>query len=235
MIIPNDRKLVIIGDSITDYERARPIGEGPHEGIGKSYVALVDAFLRVVYPESRIRMVNMGTSGDTVRDLKKRWSTDVLDLNPDWVAILVGANDVWRQFDSPLMKEDHVLIDEYRECYEQLIRFTKKSVEGLILMAPFYMELNAEEPMRKTMNSYSQVVRELSIKHNCVFVDLPAAFDAFFQYYSPQVIAWDRMHPNTIGHMIIARAFVNAIGFEWNGLDVAQEPAPHIKPSIIGG
>lgn len=217
MIIPNGKKLVMIGDSITDYERARPVGEGPHEGIGKSYVALVDALLRVVYPESRIRVVNMGTSGDTIRDLKKRWSTDVLDLNPDWVSILVGANDVWRQFDSPLMKEDHVLIDEYRETYEQLIRFTKKEVEGLILMAPFYMEPNPEEPMRKTMDAYAQVVRELADKHQCAFVDLPASFDGFFRHYSPQAIAWDRIHPNVIGHVVIARAFVNVLGFDWNG------------------
>jgi len=95
MLIQNNSKLVIIGDSISDFERARPVGEGLFGAIGKSYIALIDAFLKTTYPESRIRVVNMGTSGDTVKELKNRWITDVLDLKPDWIAILIGINDVW--------------------------------------------------------------------------------------------------------------------------------------------
>jgi lysophospholipase L1-like esterase len=29
-------------------------------------------------------------------------------------------------------------------------------------------------------------------------------------------IAWDRVHPNHIGHQILARSFLDAIGFDWN-------------------
>ena len=217
MIIPNGRKLVMIGDSITDYERARPVGEGLHEGIGKSYVGLVDGLLRVTYPQSQIRVVNMGISGDSIRDLKKRWSTDVLDLNPDWVSVLVGANDVWRQFDSPLITEIHVPLEEYTATYEQLIQYTLKEVEGMILMSPYYMEPNREEPMRKTMEAYARAVKSLADKYHLVYVDLQAAFDSFFQYYSPQSIAWDRMHPNVLGQVLIARTILNAIGFDWSG------------------
>jgi lysophospholipase L1-like esterase len=71
-------------------------------GLGTGYVSLVDSLLRAAYPQGRIRMVNMGTSGNTVRDLAERWQTDVLDLEPDWLSIMIGINDVWRQFDSPL-------------------------------------------------------------------------------------------------------------------------------------
>ena len=217
MIIPNGRKLVMIGDSITDYERARPVGEGLHEGIGKSYVGIVDGLLRVTYPQSQIRVVNMGISGDSIRELKRRWSTDVLDLNPDWVSVLVGANDVWRQYDSPLITEIHVPLDEYTATYEQLIQYTLKEVEGMILMSPYYMEPNREEPMRKTMEAYAQAVKSLAEKYNLIYVDLQAAFDSFFEYYSPQSIAWDCMHPNVLGQVLIARAILHTIGFDWNG------------------
>src|SRR6187549_1184127 len=96
-------KLVMIGDSITDVGRARPIGEGrADDALGRGYVMMVDALLGAVYPERMIRVINMGVSGNTTRDLKTRWQTDVLDLKPDRLSIMIGANDVWRQFDTPL-------------------------------------------------------------------------------------------------------------------------------------
>ena len=37
--------------------------------------------------------------------------TDVLDLKPDWLSIMIGINDVWRQFDNPTEPELHVYPD----------------------------------------------------------------------------------------------------------------------------
>jgi len=50
-------KLVMIGDSITDCGRARPIGEGIFDAIGKGYVAQVEALLSSTYPKRQIRVV----------------------------------------------------------------------------------------------------------------------------------------------------------------------------------
>ena len=105
MLMEPKSKLVMIGDSITDCERARPYGEGLFGAIGKGYVSLVDALLTAAYPELGIRVVNMGTSGNTVRDLSARWQSDVLDLKPDWLSVMIGINDVWRQYDLPAQIE----------------------------------------------------------------------------------------------------------------------------------
>ena len=86
-----------IGDSITDCERR----EGLFQGVGKGYAALVDGMLQAAYPELSIRVTDMGIGGNTVRDLQARWQTDVLDLNPDWLTVMIGINDVWRRFDQP--------------------------------------------------------------------------------------------------------------------------------------
>ena len=83
MKIDEHSKLVMIGDSITDSGRTQPVGEGLFEAHGKGYVAYVAGLLAASYPERRIRIVNMGTSGNTVRDLKARWQRDVMDLKPD--------------------------------------------------------------------------------------------------------------------------------------------------------
>lgn len=208
-------KLVMIGDSITDCDRKRPVGEGLFEGLGKGYVSLINALITAVYPELAIRIVNMGTSGHTIRDLKERWQTDILELQPDWLSIMIGTNDVWRQYDQPQITESHVYIAEYEETLRTLINETLPLLKGLILMTPFYIEPNHNDAMRKTMDQYSQVVRRLADEYGAIFVDTQASFDRLMIEVYPATIAWDRVHPSMVGHMTIARAFLQEIGFQF--------------------
>lgn len=205
-------KLLFIGDSITDCERARPVGEGLFGAVGKSYVSLVEGFLGAIHPAHTIRVVNMGTSGNTVLDLKARWQTDVLDLAPDWLSIMIGVNDVWRQFDLPRQTEIHVSPEVYEKTLAELVRKTRPKVTGLILLAPFYIEPNRTDAMRARMDQYGAIVKKTAAKHGAQFLDTQAAFDAVLQHMHANAIAWDRVHPNIVGHAIIARAFMKAIG-----------------------
>ena len=214
MIFEKNDTLLFIGDSISDYDRKRPVGEGLFNGWGTSYVANVGALLGCMYPEMGIRVKNVGISGNQVRDLDARWQTDVLDQKPDWVSVLIGINDVWRQFDSPLLTEQHVPIEEYEATYEKLILETLPTAKGMILMTPFFMEPNKQDSMRAMMDKYGAVVKKLAEKYNLVFVDLQAAWDKLFEYMHPCNIAWDRFHPNQTGHMYIAKQFLAAVGAE---------------------
>jgi lysophospholipase L1-like esterase len=208
-------KLVMIGDSITDAGRDRPVGEGRGDALGNGYVMMVNALVGATRPDLGIRIVNMGISGNTVRDLAERWQTDVFDLEPDYVSVMIGANDVWRQFDAPLRTELHVLIDEYERTYDQLIATTRPRVKEMILITPFYLEPNRKDAMRATMDEYGEVVRRLAKKHGTPLVDSQAAFDEILEVVYPAAINWDRVHPDHVGSMVLARAFVNAIGFQW--------------------
>ncbi len=213
MLIEPGSKLVMIGDSITDFDRARPVGEGLRDALGKSYVMLVDAMLKAIAPQDRIRVVNMGTSGDTTRDLLARWRTDLLDLKPDWVTILIGINDVWRQFDTPLLTENQVPPEEYQENLRRLVESTLPAVKGMVLLSPYFMEPNREDPMRRRMDEYGGIMARIAQEYQLPFVDLQAEFDRYFQYYHPVSVNWDRIHPDMVGHMLIARAFLKTIGF----------------------
>lgn len=214
MIFDKGDTIVFIGDSISDYDRKRPVGEGLFNGWGTSYVANVGALLGCMYPEMRIRVKNVGISGNQVRDLDRRWQTDVLDQKPDWVSVLIGINDVWRQFDSPLQTEEHVPLDEFEQTYEKLIVTTLPHVKGMILMTPFFMEPSRQDAMRARMDEYGAVVKKLADKHGLVFVDLQTAWDRLFDHMHPCNIAWDRIHPNQTGHMYIAKQFLAAVGFD---------------------
>ena len=216
MIVEQGQKLLFIGDSVTDCDRAKPKGEGLFEALGKGYVSYVNALLQAVYPEFGIRVVNKGISGHTVRDLKDRWQEDVIAQKPDCLSIMIGINDVWRQYDTPFIKEWHVYIDEYEQTLRNLVNETKPLVKSLVLMTPFYLESNEQDKMRQTMDQYGQVVRKIAEETDCLLVDTQAAFNEVLKDLYPATLAWDRVHPSAAGHMVLARAFLKEIGFKWN-------------------
>ena len=212
MLIQQGSKLLMIGDSITDCGRARPVGKTAGNGLGDGYVALVDAWLRAAHPAQPLSVVNMGVSGDTVRDLRARWQTDVLDLAPDWLSILIGINDVWRRFGDPAQMAQHVPADEYEATLEQLVSDTRPRLRGLVLLTPFFIEPDVGEPMRAMMDHYGQVVAGIAARHGAMLIDTQAAFDAVLEHEPPMALSLDRVHPCLTGHMILARAFLRGVG-----------------------
>lgn len=215
-LIPHS-KLVMIGDSITDCGRVRPAGEGMDGELGNGYVSLVQALINATYPAQQLSIINMGIGGNTVRDLVARWPTDVLALQPDWLSIMIGINDVWRQFDTPSPTAGHVSWAEFSQTLENLVGTTRPRLQGLILMSPFFIEPDRTEPMRAMMDEYGAVVRELAERYDALFVDTQAAFDVAMTHIQPTALAGDRVHPNLTGHMILARAFLGAVGYTWSG------------------
>ncbi|MBO7153528.1 MAG: hypothetical protein J6W67_06955 [Lentisphaeria bacterium] len=128
------QRLLFIGDSVTDRGRRRDTDTSPSEGLfeplGTGYPHVVSGLLNAVYPDTLIRITNVGNSGNNVRHLRDRWQRDVLDLKPDWLSIMIGINDVWRQFDVPHMPEQHVLPDEYESILGKLVADTKPLLSG---------------------------------------------------------------------------------------------------------
>lgn len=216
-LLPPASKLLFIGDSITDAGR-EPMGEPAPwgtAGLGRGYVSLVESWLLATRPQDRVRVFNRGTSGNTVRHLAARWQADVLDLRPDVVSVLIGVNDVWRQFDTPLRTEEHVLPDEYEKTLDDLAARTLATLAApsrLVLATPFFFESHRADAMRVRMDEYGAIVRRLAAKHGATFVDTQAAIDAVLAHVHPMSLAWDRIHPQPAGHMILARAFLAALG-----------------------
>jgi lysophospholipase L1-like esterase len=215
MKIAHGSTLVMIGDSITDCGRDQPPMDGFGDALGTGYVYFVDSLIGAAYPGYRIQILNRGISGNTIRDLDSRWQKDVLDLHPDWLSIMIGINDVWRQFDSFLPPSQMVSIGEYENTLERLVRETRPQLKGLILITPYYVEPDRGLPMRAMMDRYGEAVRALARKYQAVLVDAQAAIDQALRGLSADDLASDRVHMNSVGHMILARAFLKAIDYSW--------------------
>lgn len=211
MLLEQGQKIVFAGDSVTDDGRKRPVGEGLWGGLGNGYVRLVDTFLTLDYPELFLRCVNMGNAGDTSRDLLARWDTDVAALAPDWVVLCVGFNDVWRQFDSPCQPDHAVTPEDYRK---NLGAMAEKTKAKMIFMTPYYLEANGRDPMRRRMDEYGAIMKEEAAERGILCVDLQESFAEILKHRYPAFITWDRVHPGWIGSMVIARAFLRAVGAE---------------------
>ena len=211
MKIADGQTILFTGDSITDCGRARPVGAGL--GLGEGYVAFANALMAAACPERRIRVLNTGIGGNRVTDLEARWQPDVLDPRPDWLAIMIGINDVWRQYDDAL-NADQVDIGRYESTFRALLERTRKQLKGLVLMTPYFLETNRMDPMRAQMDEYGEVVERLAGEFDAVFVDVQAAFDRYLARRPTQSLCGDRVHPNKTGHMIIAHAFLAAVGFD---------------------
>lgn len=208
MIFEDFDRIVFAGDSVTDMGSKQPVGEGLFGDIGRSYVGIIQNMLETKYPEIRIRVTNSGISGNTSRDLLGRFGRDVVCLNPDWVSICIGINDVWRQFDSPAMPDTHVLPEEYEQNLEKMIVSVKNKVKGIFIISPYYIESNKEDAMRKRMDEYVAICKNLSQKHGCTFVDFQTMYEKYCAFRHSSYIAWDRVHPNQVGATLMANEFL---------------------------
>lgn len=216
MIFENMDRIVFAGDSVTDMGSTNPVGEGLFDNVGHSYVRIVENMLAVHYPEIKVRVTNSGVSGNTSRALLARFDRDVTELNPDWVSICIGINDVWRQFDSPAIVDSHVLPDEYEKNVEEMILKVKDKVKGIFILSPYIIEPNKEDMMRKRMDEYVDISRKLAKKHQCLFVDFQKMYEEYCNIRYSSYIAWDRIHPNQIGATLMAREFLKQCDFDYN-------------------
>jgi len=196
---------VFIGDSITDTGRR----EDP-EGYGNGYVSRVREQLLVNDPACTTEILNRGVSGDTVRELRQRWQTDVTALKPDLLSVKVGVNDVWRSFDGA--PDQAVGADEYRATLRGLLGEASALDCRLVLVTPFLVEPNRQEPMRREVENRARIVAELASELGAALIELQPAFDAAMDASSPERWAPDRVHPSGPGHLLITREWLRAVG-----------------------
>lgn len=204
-------RLVIMGDSIADCGRARPVGEGFPDALGGGYPKLLDAMLKVEHPEWRIHLINMATSGDRSRDLAARWQTDCLAQQPDCVLVMIGINDVWRHFDSPLQPALWVSVEEYGENLRRMAADTRAAGATILFASPCYLETNPNDPMRAMTDAYRAHMAALARELDIPYVDTQRPFDELLNTYSTYCLSADRVHPNSVAQYVLARELMRGL------------------------
>ncbi len=211
MLFEKNSILMMTGDSITDADRARPVGE--NNTIGNGYVNLTNIMLKTAYPEENYKILNTGISGNSMLQLEARWQSDVLDYKPDYVSVLIGVNDMNRTYYN---ENDPCSPDEYITSYRNAIEKTKPFVKQMILFTPFLVE-NDNDVRRPFLQKYIDIVKSLAKEYNLIMVDFQAEFDKYIKKgISKELLAPDKVHPTQLGAMIMAKAFLRTIEFDFN-------------------
>lgn len=202
-------RLLLIGDSVTDCGRARPVGGPDPAGLGDGYVRLLHE--RLARSRPGWRLLNLGVSGDTVRHLAARWRRDVLELAPDWLSVCIGINDVWRRFDATEDPLAAVPMDEFERVYDDLVGAVRPSLAGLVLVTPFHVQQDRDDPMRVAMDQCGHAVKRLARRHEALLVDAQAIFDRACAATPALELAADRIHPTLAGHALLAAALAETL------------------------
>ena len=214
MLLQNGERIVFTGDSITDCGRKRPVGQGLWEGVGTGYVRQFDTLINLLYPENTYHIMNTGWSGNTSRDLLARFDNDVMALSPDWVFMMIGANDVWRLFDEPGMVSTHIGLAEYTQNVAEMVKKVLDAGKKIVCISPYYIEGNKQDPMRIKMDEYALAMRRVCEANGVPYIDVQSVFDEYLRHRHPCYLSWDHVHPGPIGAMIIAKTILTFLGVD---------------------
>lgn len=197
------KRILLIGDSITDAGRLTD-----PEQMGTGYVRLIHDYLRVSYPQKKIKILNKGVSGDRVTDLANRWEEDVINHHPDILSISIGVNDVWRQLDGDA--DVQVYPDEFKEIYDHLLRQVRdKTTAQIVLMEPTIIEEDIHSLGNQKLAQYVKIVQQLAEKYEARLVRTHEVFMNYLQEKSNYPLTTDGVHMNTAGNMLMAKTWLH--------------------------
>ena len=86
-------RILFQGDSITDAGRDR----SDYHDLGEGYPKYAAEAIVSKYPDEDFEFINLGISGNQTADLVDRLQSDFIDIQPDFVSILIGINDTWHR------------------------------------------------------------------------------------------------------------------------------------------
>ena len=201
------KKVMFTGDSITDVNRGRPLGDRAGN-LGDSYVANIFVQMWARDPDFGVKMMNTATSGDTSRSLRARFESEVVCYEMDYLFIMIGINDCWREFEDPVLGVNAPTVDEYRDNMEYMINTARAKGMETVLISPYFLELYKEDPMRAKCDTLNGVLRELAKKYSLCYIDVQTPFDEYISKVSSYIVSGDRVHPKAIGKQIIADAIM---------------------------
>jgi lysophospholipase L1-like esterase len=212
----NNDTICLVGDSIT------------HSGTYHSHIFLYHA---TRHPQMRLRFVNCGISGDSSSGMLGRLNQDVFSNNPTVVTLSAGMNDVGLGLYSLIKVPDDAenrkrnAIDAFKQNIERISdALAEKGVRQILITPTIYDEHveSAHESLRgvnAALGECREFVLEFGKTRNIPVVDFwhpmneinrtRRQADASFT-----LVGKDRVHPDPIGHLVMAYLFLDQTSAE---------------------
>ena len=201
------KTILFQGDSITDASRNRETTV-PNWAMGYGYATAVSAILG---EHGEYDFYNRGIGGNRIVDVYARIRADIINLNPDYMSLLIGVNDVWHDdFGNGIDTE------KFEKLYRMLLDEVKAALPRIriMLLGAFVTEGSEMEGRYETFRAAvaerAEATRRIAKDYNLPFVDLQAEFDAACKIAPATYWTYEGVHPTSQGHGIITRAWLKA-------------------------
>lgn len=179
-----------------------------------------------------IHAINAGIPGNNTNDARARFERDVLSKRLDVVVIQFGINDaavdVWK---NPSATESRVSQSDYVANLRFFISELKRRDVKVYLMTPnpaawtpklkqLYgkppYDVEDEDGFNVLLKRYAQAARDLANETDTPLIDVYQHFQAYGSQSGQSVsdLLLDGMHPNAVGHRMIAGLLFDEMVFE---------------------
>ena len=201
--------VAISGDSITEQ---------------KLYSVFMEEYLLMCQPAADLHTAQFGWSGETAPGFLGRMANDVLWFKPQVATTCYGMNDGgYRPMADDTAKR-------YRDSHKAIVQQFKKAGARLIIVGSpgcvdadtFRQSLDAATMYNKTLAGLRDIAREVAKEEEVVFANV---FDPMVEamtkgkakYGSKYHMAGgDGIHPSANGQLVMAYAFLKAMGCDGN-------------------
>jgi lysophospholipase L1-like esterase len=206
--------IVCFGDSIT--------GVYYHTGGRRAYPEMLELAIKQAYPESRVKVINAGISGNTTREALARIDRDVLKHKPDLVTVMFGMNDMVR-----------VPLEDFKKNMTEIKDRCQKAGAEVVFCTQNNVIETAGRPNKKLLE-FTQAIRALAGDLKLPVADCHAAFEDQKTRSADdwRLLLSDEIHPNMDGHKRMAETIARAVLDKKVSLKDAGPPVPAIPRTL---
>lgn len=200
MDIVKGSRILFTGDSITDCGRDR----NDFQGL-TSYSKMINDYINIFNSDLNVSVYNRGISGNTTKMLLDRMESDLNDIKPDIVSVLIGINDVWRKYDS----NRETLLEEFTQNFNNIISATKKFTSKIIVLEPFIIPSDkAKKKFREDLDPKIVNLREIALTQGLEYISLDGIFAEKSILSKPETFSQDGIHLLTEGYKVVAAEWI---------------------------
>jgi len=205
-VLKKGHKVAIVGDSITEQ---------------KLYSKYVELYFIACHPQLELRVIQLGWSGETAPGFANRMNNDLLPWKPDVVTTCYGMNDGgYRKYEESIGKR-------YRDAMADIVGRLKGIGATVVVGSPGAVDFHSfknrgpgPEVYNENLARLRDHARQLAESEKMRFADVHGAMIAAMEKAKPvlgeayDVCGRDGFHPGPNGQLVMAYAFLKALGVD---------------------
>jgi lysophospholipase L1-like esterase len=201
--------VAMCGDSITEQ---------------RLYAMFIEDYLLMCKPAGELRASQFGWNGDSAEWFSKRMANNVVPFKPSVVTTCFGMNDgVYGPMTDAIAKH-------YRDAQRSIVgQFKKAGVRVIVIGSPGCLDIDKAFGGDKkrsimyngTLAGFRDIDREIAKEEGVLFANVHDAMIGFMtkakaKYGDEYTFSQDGGHPQRNGHLVMAYAFLKALGCDGN-------------------